>query len=211
MRNIRQIAQRALKKSPRNSMTSAAVEPLMTATASRTAKRFAFWAKDDRGSVVVDFAIMMPIFLTIMLSGVEMGMMTVRQMLLERGLDMAVRDLRLGAGAIPQHDAIKTEICNYAGFLPDCMRSLKLEMRPMDMRNYTSLPNKVDCVDRSETVNPVREFTPGGSNQMMVMRACIKIGPIFPNVGLGSAGDLDKNGDLALFSVSAFVNEPSGS
>ena len=172
--------------------------------------RARIWAKDDEGSVVVDFAILMPIFLTIMLSGVEMGMMTVRQMLLERGLDMAVRDLRLGSGAEPQHDVIKKEICNYAGFLPDCDNSLKLEMRPLDMRNYSALPKKFDCVDRSEDVNPVREFTAGGENEMMVLRACIKFSPIFPQVGLGNKGEIDQNGDMALFSVSAFVNEPNG-
>lgn len=166
------------------------------------------WARDESGTVIVDFAVMFPIFLMFMLSSVEMGMMTFRQTMLERGLDMAVRNLRLGFIEDPTHAKVKTEICRLSGFLPDCTNSLRLEMQPVDPRNYTNLPLSADCIDKSEDIAPVRSFVHGGANQLMVMRACVKIAPVFPTVGLGNQVAKDGNGDVALFSTSAFVNEP---
>ena len=128
------------------------------------------WARDESGTVIVDFAVMFPIFLMFMLSSVEMGMMTFRQTMLERGLDMAVRNLRLGFIEDPTHAKVKTEICRLSGFLPDCTNSLRLEMQPVDPRNYTNLPLSADCIDKSEDIAPVRSFVPGGANQLMVMR-----------------------------------------
>ncbi|EAQ01943.1 hypothetical protein OB2597_00960 [Pseudooceanicola batsensis HTCC2597] len=171
--------------------------------------RIRHWLGDETGAVVADFAIMLPVFTMFMLSSVEMGLMTFRQTMLERGLDMAVRDLRLGFEENPTHASIKEATCSYAGFLPDCSTGLRLEMQPVDLRDYTALPSDADCVDRSEEVQPVRRFVNGGSNQLMVLRACIKIAPIFPTVGLGKQVAKDGNGDIALFSTSAFVNEPS--
>lgn len=167
------------------------------------------WLGDETGAVIADFAVMLPVFVMFLLSSVEMGMMTFRQTMLERGLDMAVRDLRLGLVEDPTHAKVKTDICHYAGFLPDCANGLRLEMQPVNLRAYTMLPEAADCIDRSEEMNPVRKFVAGGSNEVMVLRACIKIAPIFPTFGLGDQVAKDGNGDMALFSVTAFVNEPS--
>lgn len=166
------------------------------------------WLGDETGAVIADFAIMLPIFVMFLLSSVEMGLMSVRQTMLERGLDLAVRNLRLGIVEDPSHDTIKDDICRYAGFLPDCENGLRLEMQPVDLRAYTSLPDDADCIDKSEEIEPVRSFVLGGSNELMVLRACIKIAPVFPTVGLGSQIAKDGNGDMSLFSITAFVNEP---
>jgi len=167
------------------------------------------WLGDETGAVVADFAIMLPVFVMFLLSSVEMGLMTFRQTMLERGLDMAVRDLRLGLVESPTHDTVKDSICRYAGFLPDCANGLRLEMQPVDLRNYTTLPEKADCVDKSEEMKPVRKFVPGGANKLMILRACIQIAPIFPTFGLGEQVAKDGNGDMSLFSVTAYVNEPA--
>ena len=167
------------------------------------------WLGDESGAVVADFAIMLPIFLMFLLSSIEMGLMTFRQTMLERGLDMTVRDLRLGILAKPSHDEVKKKICQYSGFIPDCQNSLRLEMKPIDLRAYTSLPASFDCVDKSEDIAPVRTFVNGGANQMMVLKACVKIAPVFPTVGLGQQVAKDGHGDYSLFSMTAFVNEPA--
>ncbi|WP_407492825.1 TadE/TadG family type IV pilus assembly protein [Pseudooceanicola sp. MF1-13] len=178
-------------------------------TKNRTLRaRLRHWLKDEKGTVIADFAVMFPVFLMFMLSSVEMGLMTFRQTMLERGLDMAVRDLRLGFIEDPTHAKVKSEICRYAGFLPDCDNSLRLEMQPVDPRSYTSLPASADCIDKSEEIAPVRAFVHGKGNELMIMRACIKIAPIFPTVGLGNQVSKDGNGDVAMFSTTAFVNEP---
>ena len=166
------------------------------------------WLGDETGAVVADFAIMLPIFVMFLLSSVEMGFLSFRQTMLERGLDLAVRDLRLGLIPDPSHATVKEDICRYSGFLPDCEESLRLEMQPVNLRAYTSLESDVDCIDKSEDIEPVRSFIPGGANELMVLRACIQVAPIFPSVGLGDQIAKDGNGDVSLVSVTAFVNEP---
>ncbi|MCA0919711.1 TadE/TadG family type IV pilus assembly protein [Pseudooceanicola nanhaiensis] len=166
-----------------------------------------FW-RNETGAAVAEFAVMLPLYLTVMLSGVELGIWTLRQTMLERGLDLAVRDLRLATGQATSHDDLKDLICKYAGIIEDCSTSLKLEMKPVSMWGFDSLPASVDCVDRAEEVNPVRSFVAGEGNQMMLLRACVKFDPIFPTIGLGKSMAVDGNGDAAMVALSAFVQEP---
>ncbi|WP_322866546.1 TadE family protein [Aquicoccus sp. G2-2] len=164
----------------------------------------------EEATATVEFAIIFPFYVTLFLSSVEMGMIQFRHSMLERGLDMAVRDVRLGTGTNPTQDNIKDSICHYAGVLPDCAANLRLEMVLVDPRNYTSPPANADCVDHSEDPKPVRNFIHGGSNQMMMLRACYVFSPIFPTAGLGQQLNKDGAGNAAMTATSAFVQEPRG-
>ena len=59
-------------------------------------------------------------------------------------------------------------------------------MRPVNLRAYAALPDAITCIDKSEDVQPVHQFVNGGANGLMILRACIKITPVFPNIGFGS-------------------------
>ena len=183
-------------------------EPAMSHRLRGYVRRF---ARDQRGTVaVVDFAILFPILLTMFLSGVEMGMMTVRQTLMEHALDRAVRDLRIGTGEEVTHESLRRRICGYADLLPHCETSLKLEMRPTDMRTFsTKLGGAADCINRAETVNPIRAFSNGQRSELMLLRACYVFNPIFPNIGFGFQAAKNEAGDIQLIATSAFVNEPT--
>ncbi len=52
----------------------------------------------------------------------------------------------------------------------------------------------------------MREF--GTSNEMMLIRACVMLDPIFPTTGMGFHLPMDGTGAYALVSSTAFVNEP---
>ena len=166
------------------------------------------YRRDERGSMTVEFAIWFPFFLFFLYSTVELGLITMRHAMLDRGLDIAVRDIRLGTGTAPQHDDIKASICQNAIVIPDCDSNLRLEMVPTDMRDWTSLPPDPDCTDRAEEARPVREFTPGNSNQMMLLRACLKIQPLSPTSQLVEYMQRDSAGDISILVTSAFVQEP---
>ena len=167
-----------------------------------------FRQKED-GSATVEFAILFPAFVTILLSGVELGMITLQHSMLERGLDLAVRDVRLGTGTAPQHDEIKNRVCQYAGLLKNCDSTLRLEMMQVDLRDAVLWDTSPDCVDTSAAVQPVRTFVNGQENDMMILRACVKIDPIFPTTGLGKQLAKDGAGQVALVATSAFVQEPN--
>ncbi len=166
-----------------------------------------FWRSED-GVATVEFAITFPIFMFVLASGVEMGVATLQHSMLERAVDMTVRDIRLGTGTAPQHDEIKALICDRAGFIEDCSTNLRLEMLQVDPRNWTEIPTEADCTDQSEEVVPVRSFVNGLENELMIIRACAKISPIFPTSGVGAAVVKDEAGQYALVSTSAFVQEP---
>ncbi|SEL87536.1 TadE-like protein [Roseovarius azorensis] len=171
--------------------------------------RLARFRRDESGSPTVEFVLVFPLYLGLMALSVELGMVTLRHTLLERGLDMAVREVRLGTGSAPSHDQIKVLVCENAVMISSCESNLRLEMRPADIRVFTALDATVDCTDRSEESKPVREFTPGQQNQLMVLRACLKYDPLFPEGILGSALTKDVSGQAAIVSTTAFVQEPT--
>ena len=174
-------------------------------------RMFRRFARDQRGSMaVVDFAILFPLFLMMFLSSVEMGLMTIRQTLMEHALDRAVREVRIGSINNLSHDTLRDKICDASGTLPDCKNALKLEMVPTDLRSFAgSLNQTPDCVNRSEDMNPVLSFTNGQRSELMLLRVCFVFSPIFPNVGFGYNAQKNAAGDIQLYATTAFVNEPT--
>ena len=163
---------------------------------------------EDKGTASVEFVLVFPVFLSLMLMSIELGFVTLRHTLLERGLDMAVRDIRLGTGTAPQHDQIKQMVCDYAGFIKNCDQNLRLEMSPTDLRAYSGLDSTPDCTDKAEPTKPLRGFKHGTQNQLMLLRACYRYEPFFPDDFLGKALVQDSSGQASIVSMTAFVQEP---
>ena len=164
--------------------------------------------RDDSGTASVEFAFMVPLVLTFAAFSIELGAITLRSTMLERGLDIAVREVRLGTGAAPGHDALKSMICERALFIADCEAKLRLEMRPTDIRDFSPLDPVPDCVDADDPGKPLRDFQAGGQNRLTLMRACVKYTPIFPRVALGKALKQDSNGEATMVATTSFVQEP---
>jgi len=62
--------------------------------------------KED-GNATIEFAILFPAFIMIFLSAFESGLLMTRQVLLDRAVDLTVRDIRLRTwlpGPPPTHD-----------------------------------------------------------------------------------------------------------
>lgn len=170
--------------------------------------RLGRFRREEDGNATIEFVIMFPIFMALMLAAVEMGIITMRQSMLERAVDMTVRDIRLGTGTAPQHDEIKTLICDRAAMVPECGTNLRLEMISVDPENFAPPPATPDCTDKSEEVKPVRQFTNGMDNELMILRACAKFKPMFPFNGIGRELGKDNAGYAAITFTSAFVQEP---
>lgn len=166
----------------------------------------AFLRKED-GNAVVEFVIVVPVFLFFMVSAAEVGMMSIRNTLLEKGLDQTVRWVRLNTGAAPTHDELKAMICS-TEVVPDCMDNLHLEMIRRDVRDWQALPSEFTCTDRSLEVQPMAELSFGMDNELMVLRACAKYEPLFPGTWFTDELVVDDAGDAHLVAMSAFVQEP---
>ena len=165
-----------------------------------------FRRRED-GSATVEFALLFAPMFGFLATATEVGMIQVNYAMLERAVDLTVRDIRLGTGAAPQHNQIRQDICDRAGFIRQCS-DLKIEMIRLDPYNFQSPPADADCADRTEAVTPVRSFVNGASNELMFLRACAKFEPVFPTIGMGKNLVKDGAGMYALVSTSAFVQEP---
>ena len=178
----------------------------MTRALTQFLRRF---RKNEDGQMLIEFTLLVPLIFTMFMTSIEMSIYSLQQVFLDRGLDMTVREIRLSTGTAPQHDELKDLICQYSGFLTDCSSTLRLEMVPVDPRNFSSLPGAADCIDTSEPVLPPRGFVNGQSHQVMLLRACVKFDPVFPTSGLGKSFSKDGSGKAQMISVAAFVQEPS--
>ncbi len=165
----------------------------------------------EAGVVTVEFILWFPVFFFLFLSSVEAGFITAKAVMLERGLDMAIRDVRLGIGAMT-HEAIKNKVCDNAIILPDCRNTIRLELKPVSTSSWTPLTGSNLCVDRAAPIDPAVDptgYDVGIGNQLMLVRACALVQPLFPGVGLGLQLPKDSTyGDFILIATSAFVNEP---
>lgn len=164
--------------------------------------------RSERGSATLEFVIVFPIFMVLMMSSWELGVITMRTTTIERATDLVVRDIRLGTGSAPQHDEIKQQICDKAPILNNCDTNLRVEMIQLDPRAWVEPPADADCTDTAQTVSPVRTFENGQENELMLIRVCFKVEPVFPGVGLGQKLVQNSGGQYALVAAAAFVQEP---
>jgi hypothetical protein len=171
----------------------------------RTFRRMA----DEDGSITVDFMIVAPLFLTILFASFEAGYANMRQVMLERALDITVRDLRVGAlGNQPPHTVVRARFCELATLMPNCQTELMLEMRVIDRATWTGFANAPTCVNRLLNVEPALSFNQGGANEVVTIRACAVFDPFFPTTKWGLQLQRDASGGYQLAAMSAFVNEP---
>ena len=169
-------------------------------------------AGQEDGTATIEFVLFFPLFLTVFMSAFESGLLMTRQVMLERAMDLSIRNLRLGLWDDPLNPPtvvmLKQEICDWATVIPDCMDALMMELRPVSTATWTPLDPNITCVNRSEVIQPVVEFNVGVENEMMLVRACAVFDPIFPLTGMGLNLPLDPSGGYQLAATSAFVNEP---
>ncbi|MEL7025798.1 MAG: TadE/TadG family type IV pilus assembly protein [Pseudomonadota bacterium] len=168
----------------------------------------------EDGTATVEFAILFMPFMILLASSYEIGMANVRHVMLERGTDLAVRQIRLNTGSAPSKEQLRKMVCNNAGIIPDCMNVLEIDLRAVDKSTYAMPPNKSECLDRNEenpteVINPLVRYQNGVQDELMIIRFCAVIDPLFPTFGLGYSMPKDNSGGYRLFSTTAFVNEPT--
>lgn len=171
--------------------------------------------KAEDGVVTIEFVIIFPIFFFFFLMTVEKGIISLQHVMLERGVDITVREIRIGRIANPTRATLKENICDNAGIIPDCEAQLEIELLDNDLRNWTAMNQPIQCVDRGEDPVPDSVVPTGGNNALMFIRVCARIDPLMPTTGIGKAIVRENSGSAAagsyaLVSTAAFVIEPFG-
>lgn len=163
---------------------------------------------DQAGNATMEFVIVFPVLMWFVLTIFETGFIATRVVLLERGLDIAARDLRLGIDPTMDHDALKQRVCDSSAILVNCERDLVLEVVELDI-NSAYPQNQANCIDRTGEIEPTVTFNPGGRNRIMFVRACMIVDPIFPGLGITLGLQKDSSGGLQMVAYTAFMNEPA--
>lgn len=162
----------------------------------------------DEGTATVEFVIVFPLIMLVFMSAFEAAVLTTRHAMLERGLDLTVRALRLSTGVNPTHSQVRQMICDYTNMIDDCMNALMVEVTPIPEPSFAMPATNAPCIDRESTSPPLDTLNHGASNRLMLIRACAVVDPVFPMTGLGLAMTKDASGGFQLISVSGYVAEP---
>lgn len=164
----------------------------------------------DEGSATIEFCIWFPFFLAMFASAFEASLISMRQVLMVGAVDRTVRELQLGNLGNPNPTELKTQICNLAGFIPDCINALNIEMERISTADFAFREGQVQCVDRDEETVPATTYTNGGTNDLMLLTVCAAFRPLTPLTGLGLKLPKINGGNYyGLTTFSAFVVEPA--
>jgi TadE-like protein len=185
------------------------------------AKRF---RRDENGAVTVEFVILFPFYIFLFCSAFEVGMYLLRQILLDRGLDETVRNLRLGVypaswATIPTRDNVRLTVCDNTPIIADCSSQLNLELidindfRASRNSEFTKANSQIECRNRGvANFVPSSDWNPGSRNHIIVIRACWFYKPFFNAFTIAQLAPLkalqDSKGGVPVFATSAFAVEP---
>lgn len=174
-------------------------------------KKLKRFRSDEGGYSTAEFVIVATTFLTAFFWIFETGLIMTKQMMLERAIDMTVRDLRLYTvppTKLPSENIYqwaKRKTCENALVFKDCEANLHLEMDTFNPA--TGYAKNYKCVDRAENdLNPLGVFTPNQRSEIMYIRACVRVDPMMPN-GIALFPGVNDEG-IPLVADTAFMNEP---
>jgi Flp pilus assembly protein TadG len=167
-------------------------------------------ARAKSGSVLVEFAIIAPVFLAMFWAIIETGLVFFAQGVLENGVLSAARLIRTGQAQNQSmtQSQFRTQVCNQISMLLSC-DATKLQL---DVRSYTSFAgsttftNPVTAEGALDTT--VSQFSPGGPCDIVVVRGFYiwqLFTPIFGNYFSNMA-----NRQRMVATAFAFRNEPYG-
>ncbi len=166
-------------------------------------------ARREDGTATIEFVIVVPIVMSVFVAAVEAGFYMTKRALLERGLDLVMRDVRLGyVTNINGANALRELVCAATPIMADCEDTLRVEMRLISTLNFDIPDDPPQCIDRGSATKLDDDVVPGGSHEIMLVRVCAVQDPIFPSTGLGLQMRKDAQGGYQMAATSVFVNEP---
>jgi len=168
-----------------------------------------FRTQEDGGSSA-EFVVLFPLFMLVLSMAIEAGIYMARYVMLDRGVDIAVRELRLGTEDPPTFDEFKTLVCDNVLLIPNCKNLVQIELTRVATTDFAGLAGPARCRDVGSKIDPfdMTEYSVGTNNELMMVRVCGLYRPMLPTTYLGLG--LQKVGErYAIVITTAFVNEPA--
>lgn len=181
---------------------------------------FRSFLADERGTATIEFVLLAPIVLMIFFASFESSLYMIRSVMLERSVDIVVRDIRLGNLDNLNHRLLKRRICETSALVSSvdaCVDKMRIWMQPINTATFDMVLPQRNCMDKSANIDPLvdppaTEFAYGTDNDIMLLHICLLEDPLFPTTIVGAAlVAADDNGNDENYGVvvtSVFVNEP---
>ena len=170
-------------------------------------------ADPERGGATVEFVLLLPAFLIVFISSMEGALLLTRQVMLERAVDIAVRDIRLAQGVVITQNYVRARICDRARILPECEESLVLEMVEIPTPSYAMPAADAPCANKLTRVVPDADFLDDRLGKMVLLRACYAVRPMLFESTFAMTRTLasnlvsDEDGAIRMLASSAFTVE----
>ena len=171
-------------------------------------KRLAHGLRREDGTASIEFVMAVPVLMTIFMASFESGLLMTRSVMLERAVDITMRELRLGHYVNPDATLLKAEICKRTVIFDDCAANIRLELIQVDKTTWRLPTSSTACINRDEEFQVPDTFMNQTEHDMMLMRVCVRQDLMFPTSGLGLKLATDSQGGFGLIAISAFVIEP---
>lgn len=168
-----------------------------------------FALRREDGTAAMEFVLVVPVILAIFMGSFESGLLMTREILLERAVDMTMRELRLGHYSNVTNVLLQKEICSRTIVFPDCENNIKIQLDRISTTTWQIPAVPSYCVDKGEPTQPVTSLNTGQDNDLMLIRVCVTLPAILPTMGLALHLPMDGHGNYGLIAKSAFVVEPS--
>lgn len=175
-------------------------------------KHFRKWFRRDEGAAAMEFVLVFPVILTVFFTSLETSTILVRQAMLERAVDITVRDMRLSNAEFLTTTLISNQICNNARIIRDCRDTISLEVNPIERPSYAMPSLQTSCTNRQAQIPNPTQFDPSQTqpNQLMLLRVCVELDPLLPLSAFMVDLNSRMNGTLFLETSTIFVTEPLG-
>lgn len=141
------------------------------------------FAGNKRGSAVIEFAILAPLFFAILFSGFEAGMMYLKIGMVDHGVSEISRQIYTGKAKGKTADDVMAIFCDSVHTVIKCEGNVTLEIRKLD--GYASFdPGAPNCVNTGETLEdedkPAYDTTAGGD--IVYIRVCVNTSLLVPGL-----------------------------
>lgn len=156
---------------------------------SRVARRF---LRNRSGASAVEFAIVVPVFLALMMSTFEVGWFYFVNASVDAATTNIARFIRTGqaqkngyATQADRDDFFAEEVCPKLRFLADCESRLTAEVQTFDsFEELAEDTSPVTCSDSQPEAIQNLEFEPGTDNAIVRVRICLIYDTLNPAIGL---------------------------
>ena len=151
----------------------------------RLIRRLAAAFRHADGTASMEFVLIIPVVLAVFMAAFESGLLMTRHLMLERAVDMTMRELRLGHLVDLTHDSLKTEICSRTVVISDCENVIRIDLQTISTADWSLPADEPTCVDRAEEIHPDIPLDPGSESDLMLVQVCVVVDAIFPSSGIG--------------------------